>query len=64
MTLPRWMVPWRRHLVSPDELRASHRAAQEAPEVRARALRAAAELVALTSPNHLGERYHRALTGH
>lgn len=55
--------PWRRKLVTPDESEQSQRALQEAPKLTARAVQATRDLIVVTSPNHLGERYHRALTG-
>lgn len=55
--------PWRRKLVSPEDRAQSHRAVEEAPRLAARAAAATRDLILVTGPNHLGERYHRALTG-
>lgn len=60
----RWTwTPWRRRLVAPADKAASKRAELVAPRLASRAREATADLVKLTSPNHFGERYHRALNG-
>lgn len=57
----RW--PWKRRLVTDDEALESRQAVTQARRLRQEAAIATRQLLTVTAPNHLGERYHRALTG-